>query len=61
MKDPVLHALYLKHYANKSKRGPLETCIRCGKKGKLGERKPYEGLCKQCRKGEYKVRTGLDL
>lgn len=54
MKDPFLHALYLKHYVNKKKREPREACIRCGALGVLGKRKPFEGLCKKCRSEEFK-------
>ena len=48
-----LHGLYIKFYANRPEPVTLEVCIRCGAKGKLGERKPYTGLCRACRKAEY--------
>lgn len=53
MVDPFIHALYVKHYVNKKPRRVLEVCIRCGSKGVLGRRKPFEGLCKSCRKEEF--------
>jgi ABC-type ATPase with predicted acetyltransferase domain len=49
-----IHALYQKHYANRPEPVQLEACIRCGRKGKLGQRKPYAGLCKACRGAEYR-------
>ena len=49
-----IHQLYQKYYANRVEVKPREVCIRCGKKGILGVRRPYEGLCKKCRKSEWK-------
>lgn len=55
MKDNFIHQLYLKHYANKVKRPPREVCIRCGTKAILGTKRPWLGLCKKCRKLEWKA------
>ena len=55
MKDNFLHQLYLKHYANKAKRPPREVCIRCGARAILGTKRPWLGLCKKCRKLEWKA------
>jgi hypothetical protein len=49
-----LHKLYKDYYVDRKPKEHYEVCIRCGGKGKLGKRKPYTGLCKKCRKGEYK-------
>lgn len=48
-----LQSLVEKHYTNRPEPIKLEVCIRCGSKGKLGQRKPYEGLCRKCRKEQY--------
>ena len=51
-----IHSLFVQYYANREERVTLEVCIRCGSKGKLGIRKPYEGLCKKCRQKEFNER-----
>jgi hypothetical protein len=57
-----LHGLWLKHYANKpAEPVHFEACIRCGSKGKLGQRKPYAGLCAGCRKKEFIAKTSVPL
>lgn len=48
-----LHGLYVKHYLNRPEPVQREACIRCGSRGRLGVRRPYEGLCKSCRRAEY--------
>jgi hypothetical protein len=48
-----LHGLYVKHYMNKPEPVQLEVCVRCGGRGKLGQRQPYRGLCRKCRRAEY--------
>jgi hypothetical protein len=55
MKDNFIHQLYLKHYAGKAKRQPREVCIRCGARAILGTKRPWLGLCKKCRKLEWKA------
>ena len=52
-----LHQLFVKYYLDKPEPVEYAVCIRCGGKGRLGIRKPYEGLCKKCRRGEFKKRV----
>jgi rare lipoprotein A len=59
--DPFLHSLYQKHYANRQERKLREVCVRCGGKGVLGLRRPFLGLCKKCRKLEWKSALCLAL
>jgi len=57
-----LHGLFVKYYANRpAEPVRLEVCIRCGSKGKLGERKPYAGLCRACRGQEFIAKTSVPL
>jgi len=51
-----LHQLYVQYYQNKPEPVEYDVCIRCGGKGRLGIRKPYKGLCKKCRKTEFKTK-----
>jgi len=49
-----LHSLFMRYYAGRpAEPVRFEAGIRCGARGKLGERKPCAGLCRECRASEF--------